>query len=211
MADGRLRQLERTAWQGDSQAQVRLLLQRVRVGDLPRHSLALAAYLRHTPACEAVGKGPSPIPDLPSWVEGLEPWGRDTCARAAVRAASMVRGPFENWLRLQPAACSELRSSLDAARAWLQQGADRDRDAAERRYVSFLTRAGHRLYGMGPDHVAANAVSDAVRSVFQRDFAVCAGNAVRHAVKARSPRDVLLAIRRDLLPLALESPTRAVG
>lgn len=203
MADTRLRQLERTASQGDPQAQVHLLLQRVRVGELSRHQLELAAYLHHLPALVALGREVGSVGDLSCWVEGLERWGREVCARAALRAACLVRGPFEEWLRLQPASCRELRAALDVSIAWLDEMCERDRATAEKRYLRFMTRAGHRLYGIGPDCVAATAVSEAVRSVFQEDYALAAGNAVRSVVKSRSPRVTLIEICRYLLPLAL--------
>jgi hypothetical protein len=50
VADQRLRDLERNAAHGDLQAQARLLLERVRVGDLTEERLQLVAYLGHEAA-----------------------------------------------------------------------------------------------------------------------------------------------------------------
>ena len=46
MADERLRQLEREAATGDGQARAKLLLERVRLGELSEERLRLAAYTR---------------------------------------------------------------------------------------------------------------------------------------------------------------------
>jgi hypothetical protein len=68
VTDQRLRALERDAAHGDLQAQARLLLERVRVGDLTEERLRLAAYLGDEPARECVrfdvGHVSSSIEDL---------------------------------------------------------------------------------------------------------------------------------------------------
>ena len=52
--DERLRDLERQAARGDVQAAAKLLLERVRVGELDRQRLRLAAFLEYEPARVAV-------------------------------------------------------------------------------------------------------------------------------------------------------------
>lgn len=55
MADDRIRQLERQAAQGDADAEARLLLERVRLGELPRARLELLARAGDPLASRAVG------------------------------------------------------------------------------------------------------------------------------------------------------------
>lgn len=92
MTDARLRSLARDAAQGDPHAHTRLLLERVRVGDLSEERLRLAAYLGDEAASAVVG------PDVPSFggldaanaVLGLKSYGPAVFVRAAIAAASLL-------------------------------------------------------------------------------------------------------------------------
>lgn len=75
MADRRLRELERASAEGDLDAGARLLLERVRIGDLAPGRLRLAAYLGLPAATLAAPEVTAPE-DLIAWVEGVqEVWG----------------------------------------------------------------------------------------------------------------------------------------
>lgn len=76
MPDERTRNLERAAAQGDVDAEAKLLLERVRAGDLFEERLKLAAYLGHEAAVVALD---SPGPPSASLSEAL--LGLDTCDR----------------------------------------------------------------------------------------------------------------------------------
>lgn len=62
MTDQRLRDLERDAASGDLQTQARLLLERVRVGQLTEERLRLAAYLGDEAARVALDADPAAVP-----------------------------------------------------------------------------------------------------------------------------------------------------
>lgn len=100
--DERLRSLERQA-EHDPDAAARLLLERVRRGDLDEARLTLAAYLEHEPARRAVGAGavaPPPAPcadveDLGDWLGALASWGAVALVRAFVVASRDALSAFE--------------------------------------------------------------------------------------------------------------------
>ncbi len=86
MADHELRTRERR-WResGAPCDEVAFLLARVRAGDLAAEQLALAAFLGHDPAREALGAAaPVPPPDLAAWVYELSRWGPETSVLAAL-------------------------------------------------------------------------------------------------------------------------------
>ena len=93
MSDGRLRELER-AWRtsGAREDEVRWIEACVRAGELPPERVALAAYVGHEAAGQALGPdAPSgDAEDLRSWVLGLMPWGKAACLRVALAAARCV-------------------------------------------------------------------------------------------------------------------------
>jgi hypothetical protein len=96
MTDQRLRDLEREAARGDLQAQARLLLERVRVGDLTEEKLRLAAYLGDEAAKLAVaGGGPeAEHEDLATWLTSIETRGfRRPALEAIATAAGLALSP----------------------------------------------------------------------------------------------------------------------
>lgn len=92
MGDERLRRLEReAAARGDEASRVRLLIERLRAGDLTEPQLRLAVYVGDEAARGAL---PSPAPeldpDLGHWVRHLWPWGQEVCVRAGIAAAELI-------------------------------------------------------------------------------------------------------------------------
>lgn len=74
MSDAKLRELERL-WRGTGavDAEAAYLLERVRIGDLKRERLVLAAYCGHLAARLAVGDAAPAVPsDVKSWVAGID-------------------------------------------------------------------------------------------------------------------------------------------
>jgi hypothetical protein len=92
VTDHRLRSLGRDAAQGDLQAQARLLLERVRVGDLLEEWLRLAAFLGDDAARVAAGNSTKRYEEALEPIRGLTPWGQHVCVRAAVAA---IRGALK--------------------------------------------------------------------------------------------------------------------
>ena len=87
MADEHLRALERSASQGGSEAQARLLRERLRAGSLSASRLELAAYLGHAGALLALEQAPEPEDrDLREWLWSFQRWGRQGVVRVLVAA-----------------------------------------------------------------------------------------------------------------------------
>lgn len=94
MTDQRLRDLERDAAHGDLQAQVRLPLERVRVGDLTEERLRLAAYLGDEVACLALGDVPRLLVTMDAeWFRCLIPWSPALAVWALAEACTVERQP----------------------------------------------------------------------------------------------------------------------
>lgn len=113
--DERLRGLERRAQDGDLDAAAALLVERIRVGALPRARVALAAHLGAPAAVRALGVDPAPATaDLFDWFARMGACGAPAIVRALVAAARVVLPAFEEEARgdERPA------RALDAAAAW---------------------------------------------------------------------------------------------
>jgi hypothetical protein len=114
VTDQRLRDLERDAAHGDLQARARLLLERVRVGDLTEERLRLAAYLGDEAARIAIGGAGSDVPDnLLDWLAGLRRWGRRPMAYAAFELLRAVLPILE-----AESGSRQFRPIVEAAEAW---------------------------------------------------------------------------------------------
>lgn len=96
MSDERLRQLEREAASGDVEARTRLLLERLRAGELTEERLKFAAHLGDEAAQQATGRQETLVsshlahPKRRRWFEGLARFGDgvpERVAWAVVRAA----------------------------------------------------------------------------------------------------------------------------
>ncbi len=97
MSDARLRELERRWKETNSpDDEAAYLLERVRVGDLTRERLELAAYCGQEGASRALGgSAPTPSHDLVAWVGGLEQWGERAVTLAAAAIAVGVLPVYE--------------------------------------------------------------------------------------------------------------------
>ena len=94
MSDRRLRALEREAAASrDPEARARLLLARMRAGELERERVELAAYLGDLASLQALGGRPAAL-GIDAWVAGFERWEETTLVRAALAAA---RVPLLRW------------------------------------------------------------------------------------------------------------------
>jgi hypothetical protein len=161
MSDTKLRDLERrwreTGAVGDEAA---YLLERVRVGDLSRQRLELAAYCGHDPL--ALNRSLAwPPPSLLPWVRGLVPWGRGVWVVAALTAAR-VAVRQRGW---------ELPESLAAAQEWL------DEPSADRAW---------RALQHGPDSVfgaVARAAGDLRSDVALRECEAAVQEAIAHVTE----------------------------
>lgn len=136
MADARLRRLERLSGAGDPAAGARLLLERVRQGELALVRVRLAAALGDPAARAALSEPPLPpaerddlrqppdeadafgASDDEDWLDRLATFGKEPLVRAAVHAAR----PLLDWFE-QEAFPGErrARAALEAAEAWLAQ------------------------------------------------------------------------------------------
>jgi hypothetical protein len=102
VADQRLRDLERdAAGHGDPQAQARLLLERVRTGDLTEERLLLAAYCGHEASLCVARDLRAAVPvetELNEWVRGLRRWDLHAsirCVLVTMRALWLVAPPSD--------------------------------------------------------------------------------------------------------------------
>ncbi|MBX3472733.1 MAG: hypothetical protein KF878_38260 [Planctomycetes bacterium] len=126
MADTRLRRLERAASQGDLDARVRLLCERLRAGELDEERARLAAYLGDPAARLLLG---ARAPELPlirargghelnqrRWITGLRAYGKPWLVRAAVALAEARFTAWDRW----DEADERPRRALAAAEDWLR-------------------------------------------------------------------------------------------
>lgn len=91
MADEGLRRLERRAGAGDLDAQARLLLERVRLGELPAERLRLLFLLDVELAARALGaERPTARPSARKLAEELEALGSEVMVRVAVALARSI-------------------------------------------------------------------------------------------------------------------------
>jgi hypothetical protein len=97
MSDQKLRDLERRFKEtGSPDDEAAWLLERVRVGDLTRERLELAAYCGHEGARRAVGIDTVPHPEnLKDWHEGLRRWGVEIQVRGGSIAARRAMSLWE--------------------------------------------------------------------------------------------------------------------
>lgn len=129
MSDQRLRQLERQAASGDVEALSALYIERVRIGNLTRDRLELAAYCGNTAALEVLGwSSPCnlsyhglpdvgcPCTDIGSWLSGLEHWPLTVPIRATC-AAARVAFMHVDVTTLSPCPTLGVARILDAIRA----------------------------------------------------------------------------------------------
>jgi hypothetical protein len=107
--DDRLRRLDRD---GTPEGEARLLLERVRAGQIPQARLELAAHLGHTVALGALGREDRPPRDLHALLESLVPFGGVSVIHGLLLAAETV-GRCLDWGQVGPP------GSLGPAQDWL--------------------------------------------------------------------------------------------
>jgi hypothetical protein len=114
VADEKLRRDQREGAEGDLEAEVQLLAQRWRAGQLTRARLELAAWAGHKGAHALLGtEAPTPARLLDELeVREAQRWGKEAVVRIAVALA-------EVGFALAEEAPPEARAAIDAARAWL--------------------------------------------------------------------------------------------
>jgi hypothetical protein len=119
VTDQRLRDLERDAAHGGLQAGARLLLERVRVGDLTEERLRLAAYLGHEAArgCVPVEANLEPGP----WLQALCGLSREIAVRVALVASRWAWRVYEasEEFAADSVTTTEARHGIEIAEAWL--------------------------------------------------------------------------------------------
>lgn len=210
--DRRLRGLARRG-QGDFEAEVELLAERVRRGEVPPEGLRLAAYLGHPAAC-ALAEDVEPP-------EQLEPWLLGLCADFGLEARnrawfSLVWTAAPSWWLSKR--CKSSKARVDTlAKAALQP--ERKLNAAERRRlgnVPYYDKSGLRALLFVGNELVTSEAPDPQETV--RAFRA-ASEAVGEALVTRSlERDLAtwalrrgdpIAARRDPLE-ALCDETRAV-
>jgi hypothetical protein len=114
-------------------AEARLLLERVRAGELTEDQLRLAAQLGHEPAMACVGEGTPPA-RMRSWCYGLDRWSPAAGVRACVAVASLLEQRTAGlakklmiWAPPPPIPASAYEALL-AVQAWILDPTD---EAAE--------------------------------------------------------------------------------
>jgi len=202
VTDSKLRELERR-WKetGSVEDEARYLLERVRVGDLEREKLALAAYCGHEGARIALGDdAPNRPSDLEEWARGLGTWGKEICVRLAIvvaRRAQVDETP-ENLATLASTA-------IASAEVWLECPCDSHASTANRvamRVVLATTNLGNealseRLWAAAHAAYCASAEADPGASV---------ADAVRAAAWLEDETSLASALTASALQVAAALP-----
>ena len=167
MSDEALRRAERAAASGDLAAEGRLLLARVRAGQLTTAQLELRAYLGSRAAHLALGNdtAPAKLPEPTGWVLGLRSFGQEVWVRTflALGEGLLELAPalslFRQHTEPQPVPAHFL-PLIEALRAWL---AGSDRGGA----LPQVLEQTERMIGLTHSFGHAGEVSDALRIASQ--------------------------------------------
>ena len=211
MADEELRRLERLAGAGDLEAEARLLLERLRIGDVSREGVELAAYLGHG-AAGVVVPGVTPAdPEPLEWVSGLGRWGKEVAVRAAILAARAVLPRFEDVMTHEEGP----RKAIRAAEEWLVHPCEAHRVAARLAMEAADDCAREASVEPAADDdtaFAAYAARDAARAAAAHDLE----HATHHACQAfdsagavEIPEDPAVTVRQALVAWGLRRPLEA--
>ncbi len=200
MADVRRRRCERAARLGDLDAEGRLLLERVRAGELERERLELAAHLGHRPARRALGLPPlrqaEPLAELVS----LARFGRPVLVRILVVAARRL-----GWAP-SPVGDEQLR----AAAAWCDCPCPRHASSAYQasRSLPEGTQPSFPYYAAMAAHYAGNMEGPAggrslesLAKIALRELAAACGGAAR----------LRTLVQGELIAWAVEEPSGKDG
>lgn len=218
MTDSHLRELERRFKEsGSVEDEVAYLLERVRLGELDRDMLELAAYCGHQASCQALGDQVPRMPEkLKAWVEGLQVWNKETCVRAVIAVAQTC---ISIWAKRYPEENRPQRA-IASAIAWAmcpceghERAARTARDAAVEARAAGLTEAVETdpelsSWDEGVEARAADAAAGAAAwaalAAGSTSAAVAAGvAAVEVDAYAALANQVKQAICNDLIPWAL--------
>lgn len=125
--DERLRKLEREAALGGLDAQAKLILQRLRAGELTEKRIRLAAYLGDGAARLALGKEPVRTElNLVALVAGLDRWNKMASVRTIIAGSRLVLPVWEAYHPENRAP----RVAIEAAEAWALKPSEENRKAA---------------------------------------------------------------------------------
>lgn len=115
MPDDDRRRLEREAHSGDVEAMARLLVERVRIGQLTKTQLEVAAHLGHPAAVRATSaSSPKDSHDVGEYLRGLEPFGGPVVVRGLVALATWLLGS----VRMPCEFRGGITAAVAAALAW---------------------------------------------------------------------------------------------
>jgi hypothetical protein len=175
--DERLRRLERQAAAGDHDAAAQLLVQRLRIGELGREGVELAAYLGHDAANRATPEVDPETEGREALVEGLARWGKEAFVRAAVAAAYAVLPRYEELMTHEDTP----RKAIASAEAWIACPCE-------------AHRVGARLAAQDADDAAREA------SIVEAgdDESTFAAWTAKHAALAAAAHDLRFAAREAL-------------
>lgn len=211
--DEQQRSLERLAAAGDKDAEVLLLVERVRRGAISPERLALLAYVDDATALQYLGsEAPHRPQGLESWIRGMRPWGRVVWVRAAVAAARLVLPFFEAKKIDDP----RVHNAIEAAEAWLVDDTDKAieeaYDAAQMAQGLLTERFGDP-FGGDPSAVMASITASAEmfresRAAVQAALVVVEEDdrALTHAVMAGVAARERIALGETPLPVGRPSP-----
>lgn len=123
MADQRARRLTRELeLEGTIQADARIVIERMRTGQIRAERAWLAGYLGHGPAALALRVVPfavgNQVGDLDEWLRGFAPVGREAWVRAALAATRCARDELGRVGRAPP---RSLRAAFEAGCAWAER------------------------------------------------------------------------------------------
>lgn len=179
MADERQRELERKASAGDVEAEAKLLLERVRSGDLTEERLKLAAYLGHEPAAVAVGIAASPFPptqDIRRWLAAAPHLGELGLWRAALATIEATEGAC--GVRVSDGGPTILALTTDAEQ-WVLE-LTRERPPSCQGHVG----TAHAIVGDGIPLLGSSVLAERIRTELL-PWALGLGDPVRDRVEAR--------------------------
>jgi len=181
VTDSKLRELERR-WKetGSVEDEARYLLERVRVGDLERERLELAAYCGHEGARWALDV-PSIMDNEERLLQHVEAADRDLLPLFAFSAAAEVLTLWETHFPDETAP----RATLGALQAWLEEGSVRARQdlpSLGKAVLQVIKRRCDRTRPSTPAERAGRAIGLAAFAPLGRRYAKQAISEARYAV-----------------------------
>jgi len=201
VTDSKLRELERR-WKesGSVEDEARYLLGRVRVGNLERGKLELAAYCGHEGALMSVPqlKGARSLP-LRDWLRRLRSrFGREALVRAGLVFAWNC---LPTWERVAPSD-RRPRMAIDAAEEWLRSpGQETEAHAAEmaERASDAFHEACNAVFAPDDDQLDSEwVVTDEMRELRSVAWVASVAADPAHSIRARSSSRVTAGVARAI-------------